>query len=287
MTDIPAADPPTPTRPPAEAPPENACDAHVHILGDDHPPSPGRVEDPAPVGDLDAWLDLLRAHLAALGTPRVVIVHSIVYGGDNTVTFRAVRRMGEIARGIALVRAEVSETELDVLAHARCKGVRLNYVHGGLLDWAGAKALAPRLAARGMHLQILLHADRHMDEIAGDVRALPCPLVIDHVGWPAEMGAGPDAPGFRTLRGLLADGHAYAKLSAPYRLGADATAHVRALVDASPERCLWGSDWPHIMLGGAPRPEAGALLDAFHGQVPDAAHRRAILVDNPARLYGF
>ena len=290
MTDLPTADRPTPTRPPAEAPPEGACDAHVHILGGDFAPSPARVENPAPVGDLDAWLDLLRAHLDALGIPRVVVVHSILYGGDNAVTLEAVRRLGNRARAVALMAADAADAALDALAAANVKAIRLNYVHGGLLDWAGAKALAPRLADRGMHLQMLLHADRHMEEIAGDARALPCPLVIDHCGWPADMATGPEAPGFRALCGALAEGHVYAKLSAPYRLldeeeGADA--HACALVAANPERCLWGSDWPHIMLGGARRPEAGALLDAFHRQVPDPAHRRAILADNPERLYGF
>ncbi len=291
MTERPAGPPPVdPPAPPSFAMPEGACDAHFHMLAgaQDFPLWDGRAEDPAPGRDFEGWLKTFRTHCTTLGIARGVVVHSIFYGADNRITLEAVRRLGAGFRAICLVRDEVEDAELDPLAAAGCAGVRLNYVHGGVLSWAGAKALAPRLAARGMHIQMLMNAHRHMAEIAGDVAALPVPVVFDHIGWP-DLGAGPDEPGFRALCRLVAGGHAWVKLSGVYRLcGAPydaADAHVAALAAANPERCLWGSDWPHIMLADAATPDSGVLLDAFARAVPDAATRRRILVDNPAALY--
>ena len=129
-----------------------------------------------------------------------------------------------------------------------------------------------------------------MAELAPRVRALPVDVVFDHLGWP-DLSLGVDEPGFAGLCRLLAAGDCWVKLSGVYRLAAApfeaADAAEAALVAANPERCLWGSDWPHLMLGDAAMPDAGALLDAFHRAVPDAADRQRILVDNAARLYGF
>ena len=284
-----AALPPDPPSAPRTAPPPGACDAHVHMLARDYPLWDERAEDPAP-GGFDDWMARLERHLDRLGMDRVVIVHSILHGDDNAVTTDAVRRLADRARGIGLVRDGAAEAELDALAAAGLVGVRVNTVHGGILSWDGVKRLAPALAARGMHVQVLTRADRDLPGLAADIRAMGVPVVIDHLGWP-DLDAGTAEPGFETLRRLVADGVAHVKLSAPYRR-CDApydaaAAHVAALASANPERCLWGSDWPHIMLADATPPDAGVLLDAFHDAVTSEADRRAILVDGPARLYGF
>ncbi len=271
--------------------PDDACDAHFHMLAghDDFPLWQGRAENPAPGRDFDGWLGSYRTHCRTLGISKGVVVHSIFYGPDNAITLETTRRLGPGFRSICLVADDVPEAELDRLADAGCKGVRLNYVHGGLLSWDGAKALAPRLAARGMHIQMLMNAHRHMADIAENIRALPVPVVFDHIGWP-DIAAGISEPGFQGLCALLADGHAYAKLSGLYRLAdapyAGTDAHVAALVEANPERCLWGSDWPHIMLADAKTPDTGQLLDALARAVPSGAQREQILVHNPSALYG-
>ena len=276
---------------PAERPPPLACDAHVHMVaGPEYPLWQGRIEDPAE-GTFDAWIERFERHLYQLGFERTVLVHSILYGADNRVTLDAVTRLGRNrARAVVLVTAEASDKDLDKLCDAGAVAVRLNYVHGGLLDWDGATKLAPRLADRGMHLHMLLNADRHMQEVADDIARLPVQIVFDHLGWP-DLSRGIRDPGFQSLCRLVRDGHAWVKLSAIYRLCEppfrDADSHVTALVDANPERCLWGSDWPHLMLARAPMPNAGQLLDAFLRAVPDSGHRHAILVDNPAALFGF
>ena len=293
MTDLPRSDPPLPAAAPARRAPPGACDAHIHMLAgpDEAPLMEGRVEDPAAGWDFAAYLDAYRAQMAVLGTERTVVVQSILHGTDNALTLRAVEALGrDAARAVVLVTADASEGHLDALAEAGAVAVRLNYVHGGVLDWDGVERLAPRLAARGMHVQMLARAEDHMAELAPRIAALPVPVVLDHMAWP-DAARGADAPGFAALRRLLADGRAWVKLSAPYRVAAapfDAVeGHQRALLEANPERCLWGSDWPQIMLGGAARADAGALLDAFDRACPSEATRRRVLVDNPAALYGF
>jgi predicted TIM-barrel fold metal-dependent hydrolase len=289
----PVAPPPPDTVTPPDAPlPPGACDAHVHLVAGSgrFPLWPGRVEDPAP-GAVGDWLARYRAMQGALGLSRGVVVHSILHGADNAITLEAVRRLGRRTfRAVALVPDDAPEALLDALADGGAAGVRLNYVHGGILGWEGAMAMAPRLAARGMHIQMLMNAHRHLADIAAAVRTLPVPVVFDHLGWP-DLAAGPAEPGFTLLRDLVAEGHAWVKLSGLYRLCAApweaADAAVAALVEANPDRCLWGSDWPHLMLDGAAMPDAGALLNAFLRAVPGAEARRRVLVDTPAALYGF
>ena len=265
--------PPAPSVP-AEQAAAGACDTHVHLLGgpEEFPLYPDRTEDPA--APFEDYLTRYRAHLAALGMEKGVIVQSIFYGTDNTVTVETIRKMGEGFCGIGLLTDAADDALLDRFVDWRLRGVRLNYVHGGVLTWDGAKAMAPRLAERGLHIQMLMNADRHMAELAPDLADLPVPVVFDHIGWP-DLAKGVSDPGFQALCAALSEGHAWVKLSGLYRLCdapyEEVDAHVAALVAANPERCLWGSDWPHIMLNGAQMPEGGTLLDAFHRVVADAA----------------
>lgn len=279
----------TPTAPSA-ALPEHACDAHVHMVADDFPLWEGRVEDPAP-GGLTDWLDRFELHMKTLGLSRAVIVHSILYGADNAVTKAAVAGLGtHRARGIGLVTDNATERDLDDLAEAGIVGVRLNYVHGGVLSWDGVKRIAPMLKDREMHVQMLLHTHKHMIELADDMAALPVPVVLDHIGWP-DLALTTNDQGFQIMRRLLGDGHIAVKLSGLYRLCpapyTQAAPFIEALVGANPDACLWGSDWPHLMLADAAQPDAGVLLNAFLDVVTAQAHRLAIFTDTPARLYGF
>lgn len=283
--------PPVPKAPKVKGP-EGAVDTHVHLVAGagEFQLWAQRAEDPAPGPDFDAWLEMYRQHLAALGFSRGVIVHTILYGTDNSVTVEAVRRMGDGFRGVGLLPDGAPEADLDRFVSWNMAAVRLNYVHGGVLTWAGAKAMAPALAERGLHIQMLAHADQHVAELADDIRSLDVDVVFDHIGWPAQ-DLSPDSEGFRTLLALLSEGRVWVKLSALYRMCPapyDATNDlVAALIAANPDRCLWGSDWPHLMLADAQMPQAADLLDAFDAVVPDTATREKILVDNPVRLFGF
>lgn len=288
---IPTSAAPLPASPPQQKAPDGAVDTHIHVLAapEEFLLSPTRTENPSAL-DMDGFLRAYRTQCDMLGIRRTVVVHSILYGSDNSVTIEAIRRLGADARGIGLLQDGASAADLDRLAEANIKGIRLNYVHGGVLSWEGAKNFAPALAERGMHLQMLVNADKHMAEIADDIRALPCPVVFDHIGWP-DVATGPTEPGFAAMCALLKEGHAYAKLSGLYRTceapWTDADPLVAALVAANPERCLWGSDFPYIMLGDAQMPDAGQALDAFHRVVTRPQDRQTILVDAPVALYGF
>ena len=240
--------------PAAQAPkiraPDGACDAHVHLVAGmgEFDLWDGRVENPAQFDDkqgpnLDEWLTLWRAQLDALGFSRGVIVHSILYGADNAVTVEAVRRMGVGFKGVGLLVDGAAEADVAQMANWNMAAVRLNYVHGGVLSWDGVKAMAPRLAERGLHVQMLMNTHKHMAEIAADVAALPVDVCFDHIGWP-DLSAGPQEPGFLTLLRLLSDGHAWIKLSGIYRL-------CETPYDVSDERPLQPKPAEHM--GNAPR----------------------------------
>lgn len=290
--DKPFAQPPFAPTPPSTPLPKGACDAHVHLLAaaQDFPLWEGRIENPAEGIDFNEWLNLYQQHLDTMGFQRGLIVHSILFGADNSVTVEAVRRMGKNFKGVGLLPDGASEDRLDQFVDWNMVAVRLNYVHGGVLTWDGAKAMAPALSERGMHIQMLAHADLHMQDIADDIRALPVPVVFDHIGWP-NGDVTPDSEGFQTLCALLAEGHVYVKLSGAYRFCPApydaATDCVSALIQANPERCLWGSDWPHIMLADAKLPHSSAMLDAVDAAIPDTATRNRIFVSNPETLFAY
>lgn len=291
-TDKPNAQMPPEPQVPKRKAPENACDAHVHLVAaaSEFPLWEGRVENPADGPDLDGWLNMYRSHLNTLGFSRGLIVQSILYGTDNSVTIEAVRRMGDGFRGVGLLPDGATNQQIAEFATWNMAAVRLNYVHGGVLSWDGAKAMAHVLADHSLHVQMLAHADLHIAGLEDDIRSLPVSVVFDHIGWPSKDRSR-ESDGFQALCRLLADGQVWVKLSALYRMCnapySETDELVAALIQANPERCLWGSDWPHLMLANAKMPIAAQLLNAFDRVVPDDATRQRILVDNPAELFGF
>lgn len=288
----PDALPPLPSEAPLCKAPLGACDSHVHILAckSEFPLWQERVENPAPGNSFDDWLTEYQTHMRYLGCSRGIIVQSTLYGTNNAVTVAALDQLGDGFRGIGLLSDGASEADLDQFANWNMAGVRLNYMHAGVLSWDGVQTIAPGLAARGLHVEMLMHSHLHLDDLAQSVSQLPVDVCFDHIGWP-DLTLGVTHHGIQTLCRLLAEGQVWVKISGLYRLcdaPYDATdAIVAALVAANPERCLWGSDWPHIMLNGAKIPRTAQLLDALHRVVTNKALRHLILVDNPAQLYGF
>ncbi len=225
----------------------------------------------------------------AVGIGRMVVVQASVYGTHNEVTLDAVRQFGlHRARAVVVIDDSFDDAALRSMHDAGVRGVRFNMVSGNGTPEDQLEALARRLAPLGWHIQIYAEGDK-LAEIAPQLAKLPVEVVIDHCGGvKAALGLG--HPQFVALLRLLESGRAWIKLSS-YRASSagapwtDVAPNVRALAVAAPERCVWGTDWPHP--GMDPSPEAGALFDQFVAWVPDAAVRRRILVANPARLYGF
>jgi D-galactarolactone isomerase len=227
-----------------------------------------------------------------LGLSRCVIVQPSGYGTNNRCTLEAIAAMGESARGIAVVNESVSDQELQRLNRAGIRGLRFHMLPGGIIPWESLPPLAARIAPLGWHAQVQLDG-RLLPERQPMLASLPCTIVIDHVGKFLEP-VPPEHPAFQALRRLVESGRTYVKLSAPYETSkagrphfGDVGALAKALVRTAPQRMLWASNWPHI---GTPKERHGdeaGLLDLLLDWAPDEAVQRMILVDNPARLYGF
>ncbi len=283
--------------------PANACDCHVHIFGpaDRFPYSTDRVYTPGPAS-VDDLLSLQRA----LGLHRVVVVQPSPYGTDNTCLLDALRRLGARARGVAVIDGATTDAALRRMDKAGVRGVRVNLETRGQRDPAAARELLNNAASRAARFNWHVQAYVSLSVLASlrdMIMALPVPLVVDHFGT-APAAAGIAAPGFAALLSLLRRGRVYVKLSAPYRISeradyGDAAAIARALIEAHPDRVVWGTDWPHSG-GGGPgvrrdpgriepfRPEDdGRALNRFRTWAADAEQVRKILVDTPAGLYGF
>ncbi len=281
-------------KPPQLSLPPGACDCHAHILGPaaQHAYAPERVYTPP-----DCLNSHYQAMLDALGVQRAVLVQPSVYASDNTVMLQALRdgqTAGKNWRGVAVVNPSIDDVTLASMHALGVRGVRVNVVDvkrgAGVLQLGSLRGLAERIAPLGWHMEFLLHVDEwpHLDrELAG----FPVDVVFGHLGY-MKAAQGLTAPGFQALLRLLATGRGWVKLTGPYRISGlgmphdDVTPFARALVQHAPHQVVWGSDWPHVMLKG-PMPNDGDLADLLSLWVPDEALRHQVLVDNPARLYGF
>jgi predicted TIM-barrel fold metal-dependent hydrolase len=236
------------------------------------------------------------------GASRNVIVQPSFYGFDNSCLLDAMAELGNSVRGIAVVQQTVSDAELQRLNRAGVVGVRLNLATAGVRDPKVAidqiNGFAPRFKALNWHIQINTNI-AIVPAIAQTVGSLPVPVVFDHMAnLEAEKGA--NQPGFGALVELVRAGNTYVKLSAPYNLSkradfADVIPLAKALVAAHADRMLWGTNWPHPGQGRGPISEITpyqvvdnpTLMRVLEQEVPDAAMRKVILVDTPARLYRF
>lgn len=272
--------------------PALACDAHAHILGPRHafPYVPDRVYTPP-----DCLLPSYLHMLDQLGVERGVLVQPSVYGTDNRAMLQALAAAPERLRGVAVVRPDVSERELGLLDAAGVRGVRVNVVdvrdrRAGTLPMSALRGLAKRIRPLGWHMEFLLHVDEFpdLDELFED---FPVDIVLGHFGY-AKAGDAIRSAGFAALLALMASGCCWVKFTGPYRICAsplpypEATLLAHALAKAAPDRILWGTDWPHVMLKGQ-MPNDAALCDLLSDWLPDLHVRHGALVDNPARLYGF
>lgn len=278
-------------RPPGVAVPTKSCDTHAHVFGrhEDYPFTKNRTYTP-PEASLEQYLELHRV----LGIERGVLVQPSVYGTDNSLHLHALKQLrdrGYDYRGVCVVAPNIALTELRELHEAGFRGVRMNLLFRGGLQWQDVVGLADKIAGLGWHLQFLINVS-DCGDIMDRVRDLPVPVVFDHMGhMPAALGV--EEPGFQRLLQLVADNNAWVKLSGSYRVTGkqefpypDVEGIARALVAVNAHRCVWGSDWPHPHFPGL-MPDDTDLLEDLAVWVPDEETRERILVSNPARLYGF
>jgi len=269
--------------------PAGACDSHCHVFGPAARFSyaPSRAYTPP-----DAPVEHLRRLHAHLGISRAVIVHASCHGTDMRVTLDAIASNKDNYRGVAMVDAGVKDSELERLHAGGIRGVRFNFVShlGGAPDLALFDSMLGRVGDLGWH--VVLHLDAEdIVTYAERIKRIRVPFVIDHMGRvKAERGV--EQKPFKMLLDLMRNELAWVKVSGAERISSDgkpywdAIPFAAALIEAAPERVLWGTDWPHPNVSGD-MPNDGELVDLLFEFTGDALVRHKILVDNPARLYGF
>ena len=277
---------------PKYTPPPGAVDAHCHVFG---PQARFPFSAKAKYLPEDAGPELLFALRDRLGFARNVIVQASCHGTDNAATLAAIAHSQGKARGVAVVDPAIGEAELAALHRGGMRGVRFNFLKR-LVDDAPRDRfleLAGRLPA-GWQVVIYFEADI-LAELRPFIAALPVPVVIDHMGRP-EVAQGPDGPDMRAFRALLdSRDDIWFKATCPDRLdnaneggGGDPwdafAAAVAPLVADYPDRCLWGSDWPHPNMQHA-IPDDGHLVDMIPRIAPSADLQQSLLVTNPEALY--
>ncbi|MNK63392.1 2-pyrone-4,6-dicarbaxylate hydrolase [compost metagenome] len=277
---------------PRHALPDGACDTHCHVFG---PYERFPLQHPSSYAAPDAAATRYLRMLDTLGAARGVLVQPAPYGTNPDALLDALQQGGDRLRGIAVADPSVTDAQLQSLYEGGVRGLRFveardpaGNLFPGSVGFDQVAALAPRMKRHGLHAQLWAPCDtylRHLPALAG----LDLPLVIDHLG-SLVPARGDHDPVFQLLRGLLADGRIWMKLTV-CRVGAAPdyeNAHFihDACVAANPDQVLWGSDWPFVRMGAA-APSADALVDLAHDWLGNDALRKKVWVDNPARLYGF
>jgi predicted TIM-barrel fold metal-dependent hydrolase len=271
-----------------------ACDAHFHIFGpaERYPARDPKLRYQPPHAPLEDYLE----HARALGLERFVFVQPSAYLRDNSCMLDA---MGEMpgCRGIVDVDEDAPDEELARMHALGVRGVRINVspVHPPEAGLAlkllpRIEKLDARLAGIGWHLDFLLPGWL-TDELMKKIGSLQCNCTLAHMGmFLAKDGV--QQAGFQRLLELLRNGRGkvWVKLTGVYRVSqapgfADAALLARALIEAAPDRLIWGSDYPHLSF--ADKVSSVQLFELFRAWTRDEATRRRILVDNPAQLFGF
>jgi len=276
--------------PSAFTPPPLACDAHCHVFGpaDPFPFSPRRTYTP-PDSGVDDFFRLQET----LGLSRAVFVQASCHGSDNSAMVDAIQRGEGRFAGVAMIDPSFTDADLDELHASQVRGIRFNFVAhlGGAPNLDVFWELVHRVAKREWH--IVLHFDaQDFGEYAPVLDAMPVPYIIDHMARVPAVDGVDQEPFQRLLERITSDERCWVKISCAERLTEgktspfdDVVPFAQALIDAAPDRLLWGTDWPHPNL--TEMPDEGELLDLLTCFAPDKAVRNRILVDNPQVLYTF
>jgi len=268
--------------------PPGSCDAHFHVFG---PKAEFPFAKDAPYVPADAPKEELIAMHEFLGIDRGVVVQSAAHGFDHRAATGLIAAKQGRYVGVALLPITASVEEMKRLHAEGFRGVRFNYVGhlGTPPPIADVIRFASKLVPLGWHLQIHLEAG-HIEQIAPQLKNSPVPVMIDHMGRiDAEKGL--DQMAFKVLFTLLEDKKIWVKVSGVERASregepyADAVPYARKIVDTVGDRVVWGTDWPHPNLKAIP--DDGILVDIVAQMADTEAKRKALLVDNPAKFYGF
>ncbi len=294
---LPVALPPDPnTRAPHWTLPAGACDTHFHVFGppDRFPFAATRRYEP-PAAPVEHYWNVQKI----TGLTRAVAVQPTAHGFDNAAILDAVARSEGRMCGVVCIDSSIADDRLAEMKAAGARAARFSLMSDRAGSTAAIESQLGRIEPLGWSL--VLHIEPQFLLAHEDfIRALPVPTVIDHMAR-IDPGAGLDQPAFQLLLDLLDDARFWTKICCVDKISTRPQARVedglpfedvipfaRAVIDAAPDRVIWGSDWPHGNTFAPGRtPNEGDLLDLLAQFAPDEAARRAVLVDNPARLYGF
>lgn len=279
---------PSPSKP-TFRPPPGAVDAHCHVFGpgDVFPYAPERKYTPCDASKEKLWE--LRDYL---GFERNVIVQATCHGADNRALVDALRASNDRARGVATVKKDVTDAELQALNDAGVRGVRFNFVKR-LVDTTPRDVLlsiAERIKPLGWHIVIYFEG-QELPELYDFFTSLPTTVVVDHMGRP-DVTKPVEGAEFELFISLLRENpNFWSKVSCPERLSKsgpdtydDVVPFARRVVETFPDRVLWGTDWPHPNMKSH-MPDDGKLVDFIPRIAPTAELQRKLLVDNPLALY--
>ena len=272
---------------------KGACDTHFHVFGpaERYPARDPKLRYAPPYAPLDEYLGWAEKR----GFERFVFVQPSAYARDNSCLLDAMRAIRHPCRGIVDVDEDAPDRLLAEMHEVGVRGVRINVspVHPPEAGLAGR--LAPRIdrleahcAELGWQLDFLLPGWL-TEEMLPRLGELKVDFTLAHMGMFLAKH-GPQQPGFKRMIEMLKSSRGYAKLTGVYRMSktrdfSDAKPMAQALIREVPDRLIWGSDYPHLSFADqADSDELYALLEDW---APDAATRRKILSDTPARLFGF
>jgi predicted TIM-barrel fold metal-dependent hydrolase len=266
--------------------PLGACDTHFHTYGDPARfpfADPRSASNPVPATPEEA-LALWRF----LHIQRHVIIQPSAYGTDNSQILNSLKQFGPSTRGIAVIDGRTKGAALDEMDLAGIRGIRLTLREPAVAPARFSEAI-DWVRGRNWHVQLQTEMPV-VESLKGLIASAKVPVVVDHFGG-ARASLGLGQPGFQTLIDLVSAGHVFVKVTRLHQIStagpdyADATPFAKALIAANVERILWGTDWPHV--GGPDGYDDGLVMNQLAIWAPDAATRKTILVDNPARLYQF
>ncbi len=267
--------------------PEGAVDAHCHVFGPDEkfPFAPERKYTPQ-----DASAEMLMNLHRRLGFKRRVLVQASCHGTDNSAMVDLLNRDPINSRGVAVVKPEIEDAELDVLDAAGVRAVRFNFLRR-LVDPGPLEPrlnLAHRIAERGWHV-VVYFEPADLEDLVPFFKALPTRVVVDHLGRP-DIAAGTDDKVFQSFLRLIEDAKFWVKVGCPERLSisgppyTDVIPFAQRVIEMAGDRVLWGTDWPHPNMKSH-LPDDGQLVDLIPIIAPSVSAQKALLVENPTTLY--
>jgi predicted TIM-barrel fold metal-dependent hydrolase len=295
---VPYCYPPDPnTKKPVFTPPANSCDTHFHVFGPPEQfPFVSTHEYTPPAAPLEHYLKMI----AVIGIERAVVVQPSVHGLDNSATLAAIAHAPKNFRGVGRIDDKTPRDEIKRSHEGGIRGVRFNLLDRprGNVKLDVFDRCIENIAELGWSVD--LHIDT-TNLLAQEkrIRALPIPVVIDHIAR-VKPDKGLGQPGFQLLLDLLKGKHVWVKVSGADKI-CNTSIHsyfglpfievipfARAVIEAAPDRVIWGTDWPHSNnFAPGHTPNDGDLVDLLAAFAPDETTRKKILVDNPAALYDF